>query len=51
MMIDAMGGHVHLAIGAVSSVRAVRSGRVLGGDVALSGVSGRSIDFEHCARF
>ncbi len=29
MMIDAMGGHVHLAIGAVSSVQAaVRSGRV-----------------------
>jgi tripartite-type tricarboxylate transporter receptor subunit TctC len=29
MMIDAMGGHVHLAIGAVSSVQgAVRTGRV-----------------------
>jgi tripartite-type tricarboxylate transporter receptor subunit TctC len=41
MMIDAMGGHVHLAIGAVSSVQSgVRSGRV-----RLLGVSSPSLAF------
>ncbi len=41
MMIDAMGGHVHLAIGAVSSVQAaVRSGRV-----RILGVTSLSVAF------
>jgi tripartite-type tricarboxylate transporter receptor subunit TctC len=41
MMIDAMGGHVHLAIGAVSSVQAgVRTGRV-----RLLGTSSPSLTF------
>ena len=41
MMIDAMGGHVHLAIGAVSSVQAaVRSGRV-----RMLGVTSPSLAF------
>ena len=41
MMIDAMGGHVHLAIGAVSSVQAaVRSGRV-----RMLGATSRSVAF------
>jgi len=41
MMIDAMGGHVHLAIGAVSSVQAgVRTGRV-----RLLGTSSPSVAF------
>jgi tripartite-type tricarboxylate transporter receptor subunit TctC len=41
MMIDAMGGHVHLAIGAVSSVQsAVRSGRV-----RMLGATSKSVTF------
>ena len=41
MMIDAMGGHVHLAIGAVSSVQAAaRSGRV-----RMLGATSRSVAF------